>query len=345
MILADLGADVVRVDRPGAFRYPIPPGRRDPMLRGRRSIALNLKDPDQHATLLELIAVADVLIDPYRPGVAERLGIGPEVCAERNPRLVFARMTGWGQDGPRANLAGHDMNYISLTGALNAVGRAGERPVPPLNMFGDFGGGSMLMLVGILSALFERQNSGAGQVVDAAMIDGAALLTMMMWSWRGVGVWTDERGVNVLDGGAPFYDTYETGDGLYMAVAAIEPAFFTELAKGIGWELPADFSHLDRAVWPEVRTRLTGAFKTKTRAEWAVIFEGTDSCVSPVLTWGEASSDPHVAERNTLIEIEGITQPAPAPRFSRTPADFPTPPPDPGANTDEVLADWLGTRP
>jgi alpha-methylacyl-CoA racemase len=341
MILADLGADVVRVDRPGAFDYPIPPGERDPMLRGRRSVAFNLKVPEEHADLMRLIGVADVLIEGYRPGVAERLGVGPEACLEANPRLVYARMTGWGQDGPRAHQAGHDINYISLTGALHAVGRQGERPVPPLNLVGDFGGGSMLVLIGILSALFERNQSGQGQVVDAAIVDGAALLTQMIWSWRGVGAWSDERGVNLLDGGAPFYDTYECSDGRHVAVGAIEPPFFAALTAGLGWTMPAGYDHLDRGGWPVLRTRLTEAFLTRTRDEWAEVFAGTDACVSPILTFAEASSEPHIAERETLIEIEGIVQPAPAPRFSRTPTDRPTPAPHPGAHTAEVLAEWL----
>lgn len=341
MILADLGADVVRVDRPGAFAYPIPPGVRDPMLRGRRSVAFNLKVAAELADLMRLIAVADVLIEGYRPGVAERLGVGPDACVAVNPGLVYARMTGWGQDGPRAQQAGHDINYISLTGTLHAVGRRGERPVPPLNLFGDFGGGSMLVLVGILSALFERERSGRGQVVDAAMVDGAALLAQMMWSWRGVGVWSDERGVNLLDGGAPFYDTYECSDGRYVAVGALEPPFFAALAAGLGWTLDPGYSHLDRAGWPHLRTRLTAAFRTRTRDDWAAVFQGSDACVSPILTFAEAFGDAHLAERHTLIEIDGVTQPAPAPRFSRTPAGMPTPAPDPGAHTAEVLADWL----
>jgi alpha-methylacyl-CoA racemase len=341
MILADLGADVVRVDRPGAYSYPVPPGQPDAMLRGRRSVAFNLKEPAELSKLLRLIGVADVLLEGYRPGVAERLGVGPDECLAMNPRLVYARMTGWGQDGPRAQQAGHDLNYISLTGTLHAVGRHGERPVPPLNLVGDFGGGSMLVLVGILSALFERSASGQGQVVDAAMVDGTALLTQMMWSWRGIGAWSDERGVNLLDGGAPFYDTYECSDGRYIAVGALEPPFFSALAHGLGWELPADYDHRDPAGWPELRSRLTAAFLSRTRDDWAAGFAGTDACVSPILTFAEASEDPHIAARHTLIEVDGVVQAAPAPRFSRTPSDPPTPAPEPGSHTAEVVADWL----
>ena len=345
MVLADLGADVVRVDRPGAATFPIPPGVPDPMLRGRRSVALDLKDPAEHASLLRLIAVADVLIEGYRPGVAERLAVGPGDCQAVNAGLIYARMTGWGQYGPLAHRAGHDINYISLTGSLHAVGRKGERPVLPLNLVGDFGGGSMLVLVGILSALFERARSGQGQVVDAAMVDGATLLTQMMWSWRGVGAWSDERGVNLLDGGAPFYDTYECSDGRYVAVGAIERPFFAALCAGLGLEFEPGYTHYDRAVWPALRAQLTHAFRGRTRDEWAAIFLDSDACVSPVLTFAEAPANPHLATRKTLIEVDGIVQPAPAPRFSRTPPGHPTPAPRSGEHTAEVLAEWLDGSP
>jgi alpha-methylacyl-CoA racemase len=345
MVLADLGADVVRIDRPGTDTYPIPPGVADPMLRGRRSVSLNLKDEGEHAQLLQLVGVADILIEGYRPGAAERLGVGPLDCRAVNPRLIYARMTGWGQDGPLASRAGHDINYISLTGALHAIGREGERPVPPVNLVGDFGGGSMLVLVGILAALFERAKSGLGQVVDAAMVDGAALLAQMMWSWRGVGVWSDERGVNLLDGGAPFYDTYECSDAKYVAVGAIEPPFFRALVAGLGLDLPADYNHYDRAGWPALRVELIQVFRSRTRDEWAKVFADTDACVSPVLTFAEAPANPHIAARNTLIEIDGITQPAPAPRFSRTPAELPQPAPKSGEHTAEVFAEWLAAAP
>jgi alpha-methylacyl-CoA racemase len=341
MILADLGADVVRIDRPDASTFPLPPNVADPMLRGRRSVTFDLKRPDERSKLMALIRVADVVIDPYRPGVVERLGVGPDECLATNPRLVYARMTGWGQDGPLADRAGHDINYISLTGALHAIGRPGERPVPPLNLVGDFGGGSMLVLVGILSALFERQQSGQGQVVDAAMVDGAALLTQMMWSLRGAGVWSDERGGNLLDGGAPFYDTYECADERHVAVGPLEPQFFAALIRGLELDLPTDFDHLDRLNWPMLREQLVVAFRTRTRNEWAAVFDGTDACVTPVLSFSEVAAHPHIAARGTMLEIDGVAQPAPAPRFSRTPAGRPAPAPTAGAHTAEVLAEWL----
>ncbi|EXG81513.1 putative acyl-CoA transferase/carnitine dehydratase [Cryptosporangium arvum DSM 44712] len=335
MVLADLGADVVRVDRPPASGGEAS----DQTLRNRRSVALNLKDAEDKATLLRLIEQADVLLEGYRPGVTERLGIGPDDCAAVNPRLVYARMTGWGQDGPWAHTAGHDINYISVTGALHAIGRPGERPVPPLNYVGDFGGGSMLLLVGILSALFERQQSGRGQTVDAAMVDGATLLSQMFWSFRAVGVWSDERGVNLLDGGAPWYDTYECGDGRYVAVGALEPQFYAALLTGLAIDVP---DRDDPANWPELRKRFTEAFATRTRDEWAAIFDGTDACVTPVLTFAEAPAHPHVAARGTVVEPNGVPQAAPAPRFSRTSPGAPTAPPGPGRDNADVLRDWLG---
>jgi alpha-methylacyl-CoA racemase len=341
MVLADLGADVVRIDRPGAWTFPIPPGVRDPMLRGRRSVALDLKNENDHATMMQLVAAADVLVEGYRPGVAERLGIGPGDCLAVNPRIVYARVTGWGQHGPLADRAGHDINYISLTGGLHAIGRRGEKPVIPLNLIGDFGGGSMLALVGILSALFECGRSGHGQVIDAAMIDGATLLADMMWSWRGVGVWSDERGVNLLDGGAPFYDTYECADGRYIAVGALEPQFFADFARGLELDLPPGYDHTDRATWAQLRVQITERVANRARDEWTAVFADTDACVTPVLSFAEAPTHPHVAARNLLIDIAGITQPAPAPRFSRTPSAEPTAPPIPGAHTAEVVNEWL----
>jgi alpha-methylacyl-CoA racemase len=337
MILADLGADVVRVDRPRPGLDPTS-GSVDSLQRGRRSIALDLKSSQGKETLLKLIAKADVLVEGYRPGVTERLGIGPSDTQVVNPRLIYARMTGWGQDGPWAKTAGHDINYISVTGALHAIGRPGERPVPPLNLVGDFGGGSMLVLVGILAALWERERSGEGQVVDAAMVDGASLLSQMFWSFRGAGAWSDERGVNLLDGGAPQYDTYECSDGRYVAVGALEPQFWAALIAGL--ELEGLPNRDDQANWPEIRKRLTARFFEKTRDEWAAVFDGTDACVTPVLAFGEAPSHLHVAARSTLIELGGTPQAAPAPRFSHTPNGTPTPPPTPGENTAEVLRDW-----
>jgi alpha-methylacyl-CoA racemase len=336
MILSDLGAEVLRVERPASCR-PDAPVPVDPLTRGRRSVGLNLKDPAGVELLLRLAESADVLVEGFRPGVAERLGFGPQVCAERNPALIFARMTGWGQDGPLAQSAGHDIDYIAVSGALHPIGRAGERPVPPLNLLGDFGGGGMLLALGVLAALVERQRSGLGQVVDAAMVDGSALLTSFIYGLRARGAWQDERGVNLLDGGAPFYDTYATADGRYVAVGALEPQFYAALLAGLGLagaELPAQ---LDPAGWPVLRERFTDIFARRTRDEWTAVFAGTDACVAPVLSPAEAAGHPHNATRGVFTEIGGVVQPGPAPRFGRTPAEQPAPPVRPGADTDEVL--------
>ena len=344
MVLADLGADVVRIDRPVPGFDPLQAGTPDQLLRGRRSVALDLKQPADTERLLELVFAADVLLEGFRPGVTERLGIGPQDCAAINPGLIYARMTGWGQDGPLARTAGHDINYISLTGALHAIGRSGERPVPPLNLVGDFGGGSMLVLIGILAALVERSRSGLGQVVDAAMVDGASLLTQMIWSWRGGGSWSDERGANLLDGGCPFYDTYECADGRHVAVGALEGQFWTALLAGLRLD-PADFpDRLNPETWPGLRERFTALFAGRTRDEWAEVFAGTDACVTPVLSFAEAAEHPHLTARQTLVDWDGVTQAAPAPRFSRTPPGRPTPPPTPGRHTDEVLAEWAAIK-
>jgi alpha-methylacyl-CoA racemase len=344
MLLADLGADVVRVERP-AGRGAEALTHSDQLARGRRSVAFDLKDPAGREQLLTLVERADVLIEGYRPGVAERLGLGPAECLARNPRLVYGRMTGWGQEGPWAHTAGHDLNYISITGILHAIGPKDVKPVVPLNLVGDFGGGSMFLLFGIMSALWERERSGAGQVVDAAMVDGASLLAQMMWGWRASGVWSDERDANVLDGGAPYYDTYVCKDGRYFAVGAIEPQFYAVLLERLGLadaDLP---EQNDRAGWPALRARLAAVFLTRTRDEWAAVFDGTDACATPVLTWAEAGSHPHLAARRTLVTIDGVEQPAPGPRFSRTVPGLPTPPRPRGADTDDVLADWLGDGP
>jgi alpha-methylacyl-CoA racemase len=337
MILADLGADVLRVDRPERCG-PQAPRPNDPLSRGRRSIGLNLKDPAAIDLLLRLADDADVLVEGFRPGVAERLGFGPQACAERNPGLVFARMTGWGQDGPLAPTAGHDIDYIAISGALSMVGRAGESPVPPVNLLGDFGGGGMLLALGILAALVERAHSGLGQVVDAAMVDGSALLTSFVYGMRASGTWQDERGSNLLDGGAPFYDTYVTADGQYVAVGALEPQFYAALLHGLGLsgaDLPQQH---DRDGWPVLRQRFAAVFASRTRAEWEQVFAGTDACVAPVLNLAEAPGHPHAAARGAFTEIAGVTQPAPAPRFGRTAATQPAPPPRPGQDTDAVLA-------
>jgi alpha-methylacyl-CoA racemase len=345
MLLADLGADVVRVERPsGGLRIPRP-GTADYTLRGRRSVAANLKDPAGREAVLALAERADVLLEGMRPGTTERLGIGPDDCLARNPRLVYARMTGWGQDGPLAARAGHDINYISLTGALKAMARPGERPLPPLNLVGDYGGGSMFLLLGVLSALWERERSGRGQVVDAAMVDGTSALLQLFWAYRGLGAWSDEPGSNLLDGGAPFYDTYCCSDGEFVAVGALEPQFYAALLDGLGIgpdELP---QQQDRTGWPAIRARLTAKFVSRTRDEWAQVFAGTDACVTPVLSFTEAAQHPHIAARDTLITLGGVVQAAPAPRFSRTAAGEPSAPPQPGADTDEVFADWGITAP
>ncbi|QFU88037.1 CaiB/BaiF CoA-transferase family protein [Amycolatopsis sp. YIM 10] len=338
-ILADLGADVIRVDRakPGedvlGFSY-------DPLMRGRRTIGVNTKTPEGVELVLRLTDRADVLIEGFRPGVAERMGLGPEQVRARNPRLVYGRMTGWGQDGPLAPAAGHDINYIGLAGALEPVGRAGERPVPPLNLVGDFGGGGLLLAMGVLAALYERTSSGQGQVVDASMVEGAALLTTHLHGLRAAGVWPGERGDNMLDGGAPFYDTYETADGKYVAVGAIEMRFWADLVKVLGLD-PAELPvHVDKNEWPRLREILTEAIGKHTRDELVAKAEGTDACLTPVLSPWEAAEHPHNRARGTFVEIGGVVQPAPAPRFDRTPAATPEAPHDKGADTDEVLAEF-----
>lgn len=316
MVLADLGADVVRVRRPSGG-LTMPAENLDLLHRGKRIVDLDVKAEPQ--ALLDLAAKADVLLDCFRPGTCERLGIGPDDCAAVNPRLIFARITGWGQDGPLASAAGHDINYLSQTGALSAIGYRDRPPVVPLNLVADFGGGSMLVLLGIVAALFEREKSGLGQVIDAAMVDGVSVLSQIMWTMKSTGALKDERESFLLDGGAPFYRTYETADGGYMAVGAIEPQFFAQLLAGL--ELHADEvpGQFDRQRRPEMRRLFTERFASRTRAEWTEVFAGTDACVTPVLTWTEAARSEHLLARRTLIEVDGTEQAAPAPRFSRTP--------------------------
>ncbi|MFF4731145.1 CaiB/BaiF CoA transferase family protein [Streptomyces mirabilis] len=341
MVLADLGADVVRVERPSGRALRLgPEDATDIVRRGRRSVFADLKESEGRALVRALAARADVLIEGLRPGVAERLGVGPEECGRDNPGLVYARVTGWGQDGPLAQDPGHDLNYIGLTGLLHAMGRAGDPPPPPLNLVGDFGGGSMLLVIGVLAALWERARSGAGQVVDSAMVDGTALLGQMTYALRGMGEWSDERSANLLDGAAPFYDTYECGDGKYVAVAALEPQFFAALLEGLGIAGAHPSAQGDRGGWPSLRARFARRFASRTRDEWAAHFAGTDACVTPVLTFAEAGAHPHVVARSTLIEVDGILQAAPAPRFSRTPNRRPSAPGAPGADTESVLRDW-----
>jgi alpha-methylacyl-CoA racemase len=340
MILGDLGADVVRIERP-ARKGGVPGGSRDSMLRNRRSVAADLKSDEGRELVLRLIAKADVLTEGYRPGVTERLGLGPDNCAKVNERLIYARMTGWGQTGPRSQQAGHDINYISLNGLLHAVGRKGERPVPPLNLAGDFGGGSMFLIVGILAALWERQTSGKGQVVDAAMIDGSSVLMQMMWGFRAMGMWSDERGTNMLDTGAPYYDTYTCSDGRHVAVGAIEPQFYALLLQGLGLDTADLPAQNDVARWPELRAAFTEAFAAQDRDHWAKVYDGTDACVTPVLSFAEVETEPHITERNTFFRDGDNLEPAPAPRFSRSTVPTPTPPGVPGADTEAVLRDWV----
>jgi alpha-methylacyl-CoA racemase len=327
MLLADLGAEVLRVDRAGSSAAITPPP--GPLDRGKRSVAANLKDPEGLAQVRELAAEADVFVEGFRPGVAERLGIGPDDLLTLNPRLVYARMTGWGQDGPLAQAAGHDINYIALAGALEPIARRGERPLAPLNLLGDFAGGGMLMALGILAALHERSTSGAGQVVDAAMVDGASLFTAFLRGMHAVGLWQEEPGTNALDGAAAFYDTYPCADGRYVAVGCVEPQFFVELLDKLGIDEPDLPFQLDPTGWDAWRKVIGEAFLTRPRDEWTAHFDGSDACVAPVLSPWEAHLHPHAVARASFVEVDGILQPAPAPRFSRTP-----PPPPRPAETD-----------
>lgn len=341
MLLSDMGAEVVRVDRvaPSGLGLAMAP-KFDLLNRGRRSVAIDLRKKEGAETLLRLVGRADALIEGFRPGVAERLGIGPKECIARNPKLVYGRMTGWGQEGPLAHAAGHDINYISLVGALHSIGRAGEAPVPPLNLVGDYGGGGLYLAFGIVCGLLEASRSGQGQVVDAAMVDGAASLMTPFYGLRAMGIWTDQRGENPLDGGAHFYDVYQTADGKYISVGSIEPKFYAELLRLTGLEGKNLPGQLDRAKWPDMREVLRAIFKTKTRDEWCAIMEGTDVCFAPVLSMEEAPQHPHNIARGTFVVIEGAIQPGPAPRFSRTKAEIQGPPSRPGQHTDAVLSDW-----
>lgn len=339
MMLADMGAEVIRIDRRGAGGTG-DDARFDVMARGRRSLGIDLKQPGGAETVLGLIARADVLIEGFRPGVMERLGLGPDVCLARNPKLVYGRMTGWGQHGPLAKAAGHDINYIALSGALHAIGRPGEPPVVPLNYIGDFGGGAMFLAFGVLCALLETKTSGRGQVVDAAMTDGAALLSAMMYGMKAAGDLSNQRGENLLDGGAHFYDTYACADGKYVAIGSIEPQFYALLIKLCGIDDPAFQAQRDPHAWPLLKYRLADVFKTKNRAEWCALMEGTDVCFAPVLDWDEAPQHPHNQARETFIDIAGVIQPAPAPRFSHSKAAAPTPPAQPGEHSAAILADW-----
>jgi alpha-methylacyl-CoA racemase len=341
MLLADAGADVLRIDRLVGDRPTAPTGPHwDLLNRSRRSVAVDLKDPDGVALVLDLIGGADALVEGWRPGVAERLGIGPDDCAARNPRLVYGRMTGWGQEGPLALSAGHDINYIAVAGVLWAIGRAGEPPVPPLNLVGDFGGGGMMLAFGVVAAILEARRSGEGQVVDAAMVDGAASLMTMTYAFRQGGMWSDDRGVNMLDTGAPFYEVYETADGKWFAVGAIERQFYAELIRLTGLDQEDLPDQMDRAQWPAMKERFAAVFRTRTRDVWSEIFAGTDGCGAPVLSPWEAHEHPHNQYRGTFVEVEGVVQPGPAPRFSRTPGAVQRPAPVAGQDTDEALKAW-----
>jgi alpha-methylacyl-CoA racemase len=338
-MLADMGADIIRIDRKSTKADPIG-ARYNIMHRSRRSVSVDLKRPEGVATVLRLIEKADALIEGFRPGVTERLGIGPVISLKRNPKLIYGRMTGWGQNGPLAEAAGHDINYISLSGALHAVGYSGQTPVPPLNLVGDFGGGGMLLAFGIMCAIFEAQKSGKGQVVDASMVEGSAVLLSMFYGLAAAGGWSDKRGTNLLDGGAHFYGTYETADGKWISIGSIEPQFYRLLLEKTGIIDPAFDNQMDMAKWPELKQKLTVVFKTKTRDQWCEILEGSDICFAPVLTFSEATRHPHNIARKTFVEVDGIVQPAPAPRFSRTKPEIQGPPPSPGEHNKTALTDW-----
>lgn len=340
MVLSDMGADVLRVERAQSVTGDFARENKEVLNRGRRSVGIDLKNPDGVETLLRLVEQADALVEGFRPGVTERLGIGPDACLARNPKLVYGRMTGWGQDGPYAQAAGHDIDYIGLAGALAHFGREGSKPTPPINLVGDFGGGGMLLAFGVVCAVLEARSSGHGQVVDAAMVDGSALLMTMLWGLRAMGAWDERMGVNVLDSGAPFYDTYETADGRFVALGALEPQFYAELLARTGLDTEDLPAQMDRDGWPRLRARFTEVFKTKTRDEWCEILEGTDACFAPVLPMSEAARHPHVQARRTIVEDFGVQQPAPAPRFSRTPGAIQGPPAWPGEHTDDALRDW-----
>jgi alpha-methylacyl-CoA racemase len=344
MMLADMGAEVIRIDRkaaPGAANpFPMLGTKYDVMARGRRSLALDLKQPAAREVLLAMVAKADILIEGFRPGVMERLGLGPDECKARNAALVYGRVTGWGQHGPLAQAAGHDINYVALTGMLHAMGRADAPPAPPLNLVGDFGGGAMMLAFGVVCALLEARKSGQGQVVDAAMTDGAALLGAMMYGMRAFGGWSDRRDANLLDGGAPFYDTYACADGKFVSIGAIEPQFYALLLERAGIDDPAFDAQMDPRTWPALSEKFAAVFQTRSRDAWCALLEGTDACFAPVLEMHEAPVHPHNAVRGTFVDIGGVTQPAPAPRFSRTAPEVGSMPALPGQHSAEVLADW-----
>ena len=340
MWLADMGAEVLRVERPGgipAQSWPEPAV--DVVSRGRRCVCIDLKRSEGVALVLDLVQHADGLFEGNRPGVMERLGLGPDACLARNPRLVYGRMTGWGQDGPLAQAAGHDLNFIALAGALDLIGRQGQPPTPPVNLVGDYAGGGMVLAFGMVCALLECQRSGRGQVIDASIVDGAAMLTAVFHGIRHAGFLREERGTNLIDSGSHFYDAYETADGKYVSIASFEPHFYAELLRRLGLE-GEDLPQMDPSRWPELKARFAPLFKTKTRQQWCELLEGTDACFAPVLSIAEAPRHPHNQARGTFVEVAGVTQPRPAPRFSRTPAEIQRPPARPGEHTEEALRDW-----
>lgn len=328
MMLADHGAEVIRVERPGT-----PSARHDPLLRSRKSVVLDLKSDTDRVRLRQIVRGVDGIIEGFRPGVMERLGLGPDILLEDNPKLVYGRMTGWGQEGPDAHLAGHDINYIAVNGTLAALGRLGEKPTPPINLLGDFGGGGMLLAFGMLAALLSVRNGARGQVVDCAMVDGSALLMSMMWGFRAAGAWSDERGANLLDTGAPFYDTYQTADGKYVALGAIEPQFYAQFRKALGLDGCTELDRQDEpCLWSRQKELIADAFRRKTRDELSALFEGSDACVTAILGFDDALKHPHNVARGTFVEIDGVVQPAPAPRYSTTPCARPLPPRESGAD-------------
>jgi alpha-methylacyl-CoA racemase len=341
MLLADMGADVLRIDRAEDAALGISLDAKYSLLsRGRKSVAIDLKKPEGVAAAMKLVEKADALLEGFRPQVMERLGLGPDECLKRNPKLIYGRMTGWGQEGPLAHAAGHDINYIALSGVLASIGRRGEAPVPPLNLVGDFGGGGLYLALGVVAGLLEAQKSGKGQVVDSAMVDGAASLLTAIYGMHASGMWSDKRGDNILDTGAHFYDVYETKDGEYVSIGSIETKFYAELLKRSGLEGQEMPRQMDRKAWPDLKEKFAALFKTKTRDEWCKIMEGSDICFAPVLSMGEAPSHPHNVQRGTFVEVEGVVQPGPAPRFSRTPSKIQRPPAKPGEHTEEALSEW-----
>jgi alpha-methylacyl-CoA racemase len=324
MMLADHGAEVIRIVPPGADRPGTFDLSKDVLARSRKFMIVDLKQPSGVEAVRDLCKTADGLIEGFRPGVMERLGLGPDLLLKDNPKLVYGRMTGWGQTGPRAHTAGHDINYIALSGVLDCVGRAGDKPTPPINLIGDFGGGGMMLAFGMLAAILHAQKTAQGQVIDCAMVDGSALLASMIWSFVAQGVWSGQRGSNMLDSGAHFYDTYTCADGAHISIGPIEAKFYSEFLSRLGISETADYARQhDRALWPSLKERLAGVFATKTRAEWCALFDGSDACVAPVLSLAEAPTDPHNAERKTFVNVDGVMQPRPAPRFSATPSSNP----------------------